>query len=96
LLRFLALAACVYLGVILVLAIFENWLVYFPTSAQDWIPPPSAEIKDIELTSADGTRIHAWWWPVAGSNGAIVYCHGNAGNLSSRGPTLKKIPRCSG
>ena len=91
LLRFLALAACVYLGVILVLAIFENWLVYFPTSAQDWIPPPSAEIKDIELTSADGTRIHAWWWPVAGSNGAIVYCHGNAGNLSSRGPTLKKI-----
>jgi len=91
LLRFLALAACVYLGVILVLAIFENWLVYFPTSAQDWIPPPSAEIKDIELTSADGTRIHAWWWPVAGSNGAILYCHGNAGNLSSRGPTLKKI-----
>ena len=91
LLRFLALAACVYLGVILVLAIFENWLVYFPTSAQDWTPPPSAEIKDIELTSADGTRIHAWWWPVAGSNGAILYCHGNAGNLSSRGPTLKKI-----
>ncbi len=93
LLRLLALAACTYLGVILVLVFFENRLVYFPTSAQeDWPKEPlSPEIKDIHLTSADGIPIHAWWWPVADSTGAILYCHGNAGNLSSRGPTLEKI-----
>ena len=91
LLRLLVLAACIYLGVIVLLSFFENWLVYFATSAGNWTPAPSAEIKDIELTSADGTRIHAWWWPVADSSGAILYFHGNAGNLSNRGPALKTI-----
>jgi fermentation-respiration switch protein FrsA (DUF1100 family) len=97
LLRVLGLAACTYLGVILVLAFFENWLVYHPTSAnEDWQPPPSPEVKDVELTSADGTHIHAWWWPVADSEGAILYCHGNAGNLSHRGPTVEKICKALG
>lgn len=92
-LRWAGLAACTYLGVILVLAFLENWFVFFPTSAKtDWQPaPPGSDIKDIELTSADGTRIHAWWWPVKDSSGAVLYCHGNAGNLSHRGPTVEKI-----
>jgi fermentation-respiration switch protein FrsA (DUF1100 family) len=97
LLRLLCLAACTYLGVILVLSFFENWLVYFPTSAKDdWTPPPSPDIKDIDLTSADGTHIHAWWWPVADSSGAVLYFHGNAGNLSSRGKTVEKFRQALG
>jgi pimeloyl-ACP methyl ester carboxylesterase len=97
LLRLVVFAACIYVGVILLLAIFENWLVYFPTSAQnDWTPPPSPEIKDIELISADGTGIHAWWWPAADSKGAILYCHGNAGNLSSRGQALVNLRKILG
>src|SRR5262249_37238925 len=27
-------------------------------------------------------RIHAWWIPQPGARGALLYCHGNAGNLS--------------
>ena len=73
----------------------ENRFVFAPTRAiQDWQPPPAdLNIKDVELTSAGGTRIHAWWmtphhWQPADS--ALLYCHGNAGNLSHRGEGLRR------
>jgi fermentation-respiration switch protein FrsA (DUF1100 family) len=78
--------------VIIVLFALENKLVYHPTRwTEEWSPPPAPEVQDVELTGADGTAIHAWWWPNPTAQGAVLYCHGNAGNLSSRGPTLGKI-----
>jgi fermentation-respiration switch protein FrsA (DUF1100 family) len=74
-----------YVGIIIVLLALENWLVYHPTAARvDWREPPNGHVQDLELRSTDGTRIHAWWCPVEGSSGALLYCHGNAGNLSQR------------
>jgi fermentation-respiration switch protein FrsA (DUF1100 family) len=67
----------------------ENRFVYHPTSAaQDWQKPPDSRIQDIEFHTADGTRIHAWWYPVPEAQGALLYCHGNAGNLSHRGGSV--------
>jgi fermentation-respiration switch protein FrsA (DUF1100 family) len=84
-----ALGAGSYLGVILVLLAFENSLVYYPIKAsEEWQSPPADAVEDVALTSTDGTPIHAWWWPSARSSAAVLYCHGNAGNLSGRGPTL--------
>jgi uncharacterized protein len=82
-----------YVGLVSMLLFFENWLVYHPTTtAQHWQPPPPGEdIQDVQLTSADGTRIHAWWCPAKDSDLALLYCHGNAGNLSHRGPSSVKL-----
>jgi fermentation-respiration switch protein FrsA (DUF1100 family) len=78
-----------YVGTIVVLLALENWLVYHPTAASvDWREPPNGRVRDLELRSADGTRIHAWWCPVEGSTGALLYCHGNAGNLSQRNGSI--------
>lgn len=83
---------CSYVGVILVLLFLENWLIFHPVKAsQDWHPPPSSEVQDIFVTLADGTRVHAWWWPVEGSRGAVLYCHGNAGNLSHRAGSIASV-----
>jgi fermentation-respiration switch protein FrsA (DUF1100 family) len=90
-LRWLRLALVVYFGVLLVLLFLENRLVYHPVSAADWQPPPTAEFEDVNLTSADGTAIHAWWLPCPGADSALLYLHGNAGNLSWRGASLVKI-----
>jgi fermentation-respiration switch protein FrsA (DUF1100 family) len=80
-----------------VLLALENRLVYHPTRpAEEWEPPPAPEVQDLQLTSADGTAIHAWWWPTQHASGAVLYCHGNAGNLSSRGPTLGKVRQALG
>jgi hypothetical protein len=91
-LRLIALGTVCYLGVVLVLLALENALVYHPVRAeQDWDPPPNARVQDVELSSAGGTLVHAWWCPTEGwdsSRGAVLYCHGNAGNLSHWGATV--------
>jgi fermentation-respiration switch protein FrsA (DUF1100 family) len=80
--------AC-YLGVLALLMLLENRMVYHPVPAsEEWLPPPNDRVEDIEVETEDGTRIHAWWCPVEGSPGAILYCHGNAGNLSHRGDSI--------
>jgi uncharacterized protein len=74
-----------YVGLVLMLVAFENRLVYIPTTGSLLTP---AGIQDVELTSADGTRLHAWWCPSKDSELALLYCHGNAGNLSQRGGSV--------
>jgi len=97
---FLKIAVPAYLGVLLLLMLFENWLVYHPAKAdQDWQPAPiplingvpTPIIEDVELTSADGTRLHGWWAPDPGTGDVALYFHGNAGNLSHRGPSQLKM-----
>jgi fermentation-respiration switch protein FrsA (DUF1100 family) len=84
-LRMTAILLCGYLGVILVLLFLENALVFHPVRAtEDWCDPPNSLVRDVELASADGTRLHAWWCPCDNAEGVVLYCHGNAGNLSHR------------
>jgi fermentation-respiration switch protein FrsA (DUF1100 family) len=75
--------------VVLVLLLLENWLLFRPVRAdEDWLPPPNARVQDVELPGANGTRLHSWWCPTESwepSQGAVLYCHGNAGNISHRG-----------
>ena len=87
-----------YVGLVSMLLFFENRLVFHPTTAaQHWQPPPpNADIQDVTLHSTDGTRIHAWWCPAKDSDQAILYCHGNAGNLSHRGGAIAKLRQLLG
>jgi fermentation-respiration switch protein FrsA (DUF1100 family) len=39
-------------------------------------------VEDVWLHNSEGTLIHAWWLGRPGSQGAVLFCHGNAGNLS--------------
>ena len=72
----------------------ENKLLYYPLRASESWEDPAAvglRVEDVALTSADGTRIHAWWCPVPGEPApteAVLFCHGNAGNLSHRAPLI--------
>jgi fermentation-respiration switch protein FrsA (DUF1100 family) len=84
-----------YVGVLLVLLALENYFLYVPARhPESWFPPPAGLlVEDVELTAADGTAIHAWWAAPEGwrpSEGALLYCHGNAGNLSMRGEALQR------
>ena len=49
---------------------------------------PSRRVEDLELDLPDGTPIHGWWYPTEAwkpEDGATLYFHGNADNLSHRG-----------
>ena len=81
-----------YLGIVLVMVFFENHLVYpRTTAAMAWFPAPSRDIQDVTFTGADGTTIHGWYLPCPGSPDALLYLHGNGGNLSYRGQILLKL-----
>jgi dipeptidyl aminopeptidase/acylaminoacyl peptidase len=75
-----------YLGVLILLLALERTFIYHPvTAAECWVEPPDPRIQDVFLTLPTGERIHAWWLPIPDATGAILYAHGNAGNLSQRG-----------
>jgi fermentation-respiration switch protein FrsA (DUF1100 family) len=82
------------LGVRTVLLALENVMLYRPLRAsQEWLPPPNNRVQDVELKTADGERIHAWWCPTEGwvpERGAVLYSHGNAGNLTHRAEGIKR------
>ncbi|MBY0525349.1 MAG: alpha/beta hydrolase [Gemmataceae bacterium] len=97
-LRQLKRLSAVYLGVVLVLLFLENKLVYHPTpSSAHWqAPPANAGVEDVTLETADGTSIHGWWAPKPDARGAILYCHGNAGNISHRLGLIKELQQTLG
>jgi uncharacterized protein len=86
-----------YLTVVLLMWWFENKLVYYPVKAADgWQDPPVAEMEEVDFPTADGTRIHAWWLPHPNATRTLLVFHGNAGNLSDRGPTVARISELFG
>lgn len=78
-----------YLGIILLLMLFENRLLYPAT--HDVQPPPCLDIQDVTLACANGTCVHGWWLPRAESKSALLYLHGNGGNLTWRGNSIMKL-----
>lgn len=89
LIRTVVILAVAYFGVIGVLLAFEYSFLFHPTKAAEvWDSPPNALVEDVNLTLEDGTAIHAWWCPVPGATETVLFCHGNAGNLSIQGNTI--------
>jgi fermentation-respiration switch protein FrsA (DUF1100 family) len=83
-----------YVVVLIVLSLLENRLLYFPTrAAADWTDPKELLAEDISLQAPDGTPIHAWWCPKSSGDGAILYAHGNGGNLSHRARIYADLQR---
>ena len=75
----------------------ENMLVYRPRKhTEDWRPVPNERVRDLFLTLTQGVKVHAWWCPTPDwrpADGAMLYCHGNAGNLSHRGEGVARWQR---
>jgi fermentation-respiration switch protein FrsA (DUF1100 family) len=68
----------------------ETSLLFHPIKASEgWVTPPAnSPVEDVWLKAEDGNRIHAWWLPRAEAQGVILFCHGNAGNLSYWRPEI--------
>ena len=66
-----------------------NWFiesqVFFPSKTIEQTP---AEIglpfRDIRFNTSDGVSLHGWLVPASPSTHLLLFCHGNAGNISHR------------
>lgn len=77
--------AVIYLGIIIVFLFLEKKLLYHPTKSMAYGEVRAdAGNEDVWLTSDDGTRLHAHWYPLADAAWCVLYSHGNAGNASDR------------
>ncbi len=77
----------IYLGLMVLLLLFEKSFVFFPQFpgrlTGDWAPP-GLPVEDAWLTASDGVKLHAWWIPAPGAEFTLVMFHGNAANLPNR------------
>lgn len=49
--------------------------------------------EDVWFRSADGTALHGWWMPSKRARGTVLFCHGNAGNISSQIAAYRYLQR---
>lgn len=65
--------------------LFE-WRNTFKPSRRMEADPASVGLafEDVRFFAEDGCRLHGWWIPHPEARGTILYCHGNAGNISTR------------
>lgn len=74
-----------YLGLCLLLWVFQARLVYLPAGPHEMSPADiGLEYAELELVAADDVRIHGWLVPAAEPRGALLFCHGNAGHIGHR------------
>lgn len=60
------------------------WL-YFPSNKMIATPEDyKLTYEEIFLDVSDGARVHAWFISSPKNRGTILFCHGNAGNISGR------------
>ena len=69
-------------------------MIFSPVTAFDQTPAVwGLAYQDVFLDTEDGVRLHGWYIPRHGSQQAVLFFHGNAGNISHRGSSVEIFHR---
>lgn len=81
-----------YLGLLLLLMFFEESLVFVPQKypSGNW-SPAGVEFADAEFTASDGVRLHGWYVESDNPRAVVLFCHGNAGNITHRVDRIEEL-----
>ena len=74
-----------YAALVLLVYLFQDKLLFFPSRAL--VTSPAAYglgFESVEMETEDGETLHGWWIPAEPERGVLLFCHGNAGNISHR------------
>lgn len=64
-------------------------MIFYPT--RELVATPSdwgLDYNDVQLVSGDGVALHGWYIPQPGAQRALLFLHGNGGNISHRGDSI--------
>ncbi len=74
-----------FAGFCLLLYISQAGLIYYPSPDIFTTPDKiGLEYEDAHFQTADSTKLHGWFIPADSARGIVLFCHGNAGNISHR------------
>jgi fermentation-respiration switch protein FrsA (DUF1100 family) len=73
-------------GIVVVLVfLFQSSLVYFPMHSVSAAPKKiGLDFEELQLKTRDGVTLSGWFIPAKEQRGVLLFCHGNAGNISHR------------
>ena len=71
----------------------EDAYLYYPSNQADfWIEPSQDEkVQNVNFALSSGDTIHGWWITNNANTPAVLFLHGNAGNLSSRHAMIRYL-----
>ena len=88
LLSILLLAAAGYVLLGAYVYLFQSRLLYFPNIPGRALTATPADIgltfEEARIATADALELHGWYVPAGTGAPAVLFCHGNAGNISHR------------
>ena len=65
--------------------IFQSRYIYYPERTLSADPSTiGLQFESVYFESADGVKLSGWFIPSHSARGVILFCHGNAGNISHR------------
>lgn len=80
----------VYFGISTLFLFLEKYIIFHPFRELEETPSSiGLKYDDIYFDTKDGVSINAWFIPAENSKGTVLFCHGNAGNISHRLDTIK-------
>jgi len=90
--QLLLIVGCLILLVCLFYPRLENFFIFYPDKTIE-ITPQHHRIpyEEISFRAADHTLLHGWHFPVKGDRPTILFCHGNAGNISHRLDNIRHL-----
>lgn len=75
---------------VLYLRYVERRSIFYPTKEIEYFPQEiGLNYEDIFFKTVDNIEIHGWFIPSPAAGYTILFCHGNAGNISHRLEKLK-------
>ncbi|MBS1115239.1 MAG: alpha/beta hydrolase [Nitrospirae bacterium] len=68
----------------------QDSMLFFPEKEIRQTPKDiGLEYEEVSLTTKDGVFITGWYIPAKDEKGVLLFCHGNAGNVSDRLDSIK-------
>ncbi len=87
--------AGVYLILLGLMYLFQNQLLFMPSSGMMQTPESAGlTAQDVWIETEDNVRLHSWYFPNEESDLVVVLSHGNAGNISGRIPIAETLLNC--
>jgi len=83
-----------YVGFAVILMVFQSRFIYFPERGI-YVTPDEIGLsyEPVRFEASDGVELAGWWIPAEQSRGVVLFCHGNAGNISHRLESIQVFHR---
>jgi uncharacterized protein len=83
-----------YLAVLACLYVFQRQLLYFPDQSRPQLGLlAQLGVREVQVATADGLSLLAWYLPAREGRPVILYFHGNGGNIGHRAAWVERFAR---